>query len=166
MHSEEFKNSVLPLKGALYRFAKSLLANAQEAEDCVQEIFLKLWTKRSSLHTVVNLKAYTLQMTRNLCLDKLKSVKHDTLDIEHVAIPSDINPHRQLEAREAVAYLEHLVKRLPELQRTILHLRSVEGLEINEIAEIAGMRIEHVRVTLSRARIALRQHYEKHHGHE
>ncbi|HEY5746209.1 MAG TPA: RNA polymerase sigma factor [Chryseolinea sp.] len=165
MHSEEFKNNVLPLKGALYRFAKSLLANPQEAEDCVQEIFLKLWTKRASLGSIANLKAYTLQMTRNLCLDKLKSIKHTMLDVEQVTIESDVNPHRQLEAREAVALLEHLVKKLPEQQRTILHLRSVEGLEISEIAEITGMRIEHVRVTLSRARIALRQAYEKNTGH-
>lgn len=166
MHSEEFKNTVLPLKGALYRFAKSLLANAHEAEDCVQEIFLKLWTKRASLDNVVSLKAYALQMTRNQCLDKLKSTKQPMLDVEQVTIASDVNLHRQLEAREAVAYLEHLVKKLPELQRTVIHLRSVEGLEINEIAEIAGMRVEHVRVTLSRARITLRQQYEKHRGHE
>lgn len=166
MHSEEFKNNVLPLKGALYRFAKSLLANAQEAEDCVQEIFLKLWTKRASLGAVVNLKAYALQMTRNLCLDKLKNAKHHMLDVEQVTIASDVNLHGQLEAREAVAYLEHLVKKLPELQRTVIHLRSVEGLETNEIAEITGMRIEHVRVTLSRARITLRQQYEKHRSHE
>jgi RNA polymerase sigma factor (sigma-70 family) len=166
MHSEEFKNNVLPLKGALYRFAKSLLANPQEAEDCVQEIFLKLWTKRASLDAIANLKAYTLQMTRNLCLDKLKSTKHRMLDIDQVTIESDVNPHRQLEAREAVAYLEQLVKRLPELQRTVIHLRSVEGLEMNEIAEITGMRIEHVRVTLSRIRQTLRQQYEKHTDHE
>ena len=95
MHSEEFKNNVLPLKGALYRFAKSLLANAQEAEDCVQEIFLKLWTRRASLSTIANLKAYTLQMMRNLCLDKLKSTKHTMLDVEQVAIASDENLHRQ-----------------------------------------------------------------------
>ncbi|AYB33460.1 RNA polymerase sigma factor [Chryseolinea soli] len=166
MHSEEFKNNVLPLKGALYRFAKSLLANAQDAEDCVQEIFLKLWTKRASLGAVVNLKAYALQMTRNQCLDKLKSAKRDMLDAELVTIAADVNLHGQLEAREAVAYLEHLVKKLPELQRAVIHLRSIEGLEINEIAEVTGMRVDHVRVTLSRARITLRQQYEKHRGHE
>ena len=165
MHSEEFKNNVLPLKGALYRFAKSLLNHPEEAEDCVQEIFLKLWTMRASLSAIANLKAYTLQMTRNLCLDKLKSTKHAMLDVEQIAIASDVNLHRQLEAREAVALLEHLVKRRPELQRTVLHLRSVEGLEINEITEITGMRVDHVRVTLSRARIAFRQAYEKYTGH-
>jgi RNA polymerase sigma-70 factor (ECF subfamily) len=165
MHSEEFKNNVLPLKGALYRFAKSLLNHPEEAEDCVQEIFLKLWMKRTSLDTIANLKAYTLQMTRNLCLDKLKSRKQTILDVEQVAIASEVNLHRELEAREAVALLEHLAKRLPELQRTILHLRSIEGLEIDEITEITGMRMEHVRVTLSRARIALRQAYEKYTGH-
>jgi len=164
MHPEEFKTLVLSLHRSLYRFARSFLADSQEAEDCVQEVFLKLWLKRSSLADVNNLKAFAMQMTRNLSLDKLKSRKHVTLDIAHERITSDLSPHQQLEAADAVACMEKVIALLPEQQRTLIHLRNVEGLEMKEIAEVTDMTVEHVRVTLSRARTAVRQLYQQHYG--
>lgn len=47
------------MQAGLYRFAKSLLNHREEAEDCVQEVMVKLWTKRKTLAGVVNLKAFT-----------------------------------------------------------------------------------------------------------
>jgi len=164
MHPEEFKTLVLSLHRALYRFARSILTDAQEAEDCIQEIFLKLWLKRSSLAEVKNIKAFAMQMTRNLCLDKLKSRKHIMLDIAHEHLASDISPHRQLETADAVACMEKIIALLPEQQRTLIHLRNIEGLEMKEIADVTDMTVEHIRVTLSRARIAIRQLYQQHYG--
>jgi len=164
MHPEEFKTLVLSLHRSLYRFARSFLAESQEAEDCVQEVLLKLWLKRSSLGEVKNPKAYAMQMTRNLCLDKLKKRKHMTLEMEHERIASDQRPDRQLETADAVACMEKIMALLPEQQRTLIHLRNVEGLEMKEIAEVTDMTIEHVRVTLSRARMAIRQLYQQHYG--
>jgi len=165
MHPEEFKILVLSLHRSLYRFSRSFLTDPQEAEDCVQEVFLKLWLKRSVLAEVRNLRAFAMQMTRNLCLDKLKSKKHMTLEIEHERVASaDLGPHRQLEAADAVACMEKVIALLPEQQRTLIHLRNVEGLEMKEIAEVTDMTVEHVRVTLSRARTAIRQLYQQHYG--
>lgn len=164
MHPEEFKTLVLSLHRSLYRFARSFLIDSQEAEDCVQEVFLKLWLKQSSLEKINNLKAFAMQMTRNLCLDKLKARKHMMLNIEHERIASDLSPHRQLEAADAVACMEKVIALLPEQQRTLIHLRNIEGLEMNEIAAVTDMTIEHVRVTLSRARTAIRQLYQQHYG--
>lgn len=164
MHPEEFKILALSLHQSLYRFARSFLLDSQDAEDCVQEIFLKLWLKRSSLAEINNPKAFAMQMTRNLCLDKLKSKKHIMLDIEHEHIASDLSPHRQLEAADLVACMEKVITLLPEQQRTLIHLRNIEGLEMKEIAAVTDMTIEHVRVTLSRARTAIRHLYQQHYG--
>jgi len=161
MHSEEFKTTILPLKGALYRFAKSFLTNSEEAEDCVQEIFIKLWLKKESLADVRSIKAYTLQMTRNLCLDKLKSRKN-MIGIEATSITSEGDTHEDLENRDTLARIQKIVNTLPEQQRTLVHLRNIEGLEMKEIAEITGLSIEHVRVTLSRARMTIRELYQQH----
>lgn len=165
MHSsEEFKTRVLPLQPSLYRFAKSLLRDRQEAEDCVQEMLLRLWSRRESLPVVDNIKAFAMKMTRNFCLDKLKTRKH-VVDISKEVIPSDVDLHRQVEVNDAVARIEAIMLLIPEQQRSLMHLRNIEGLEMAEIAEITGLSVEHARVTLSRARIAIRQLYEKQYGH-
>ena len=157
---------VLPLQGNLYRFAKSMLNNREEAEDCVQEILIKLWTKRESLTVINNLSAFSLQMTRNLCLDKLKSRRHFVNEIEDEVILSDVDLHRNIELKDMLQKMNKIILQLPEQQRTVLHLRNIEGLEMEEIAEITGMNIPHLRVILSRARIAVREMYEKSYGHE
>jgi RNA polymerase sigma factor (sigma-70 family) len=160
---EDFNTRVLPLQPSLYRFAKSLLRDTQEAEDCVQEMLLRLWSRRESLQAVDNVKAFALKMTRNFCLDKLRSRKQ-VLDISQEVIPSAIDLHRQVEISDAVARIEAIMLLLPEQQRSLIHLRNIEGFEMTEIAEITGLSVEHARVTLSRARIAIRQLYEKQYG--
>ena len=143
-----------------------MLNNREEAEDCVQEILIKLWTKRESLAAINNLQAFSLQMTRNLCLDKLKSRRHFINEIEDEVILSDVNLQGDIELRDVLHKMNKIILRLPEQQRTVLHLRNIEDLEMEEIAEITGINIAHLRVILSRARIAVREMYEKRYGHE
>jgi RNA polymerase sigma factor (sigma-70 family) len=166
MHSEEFKSRLLPLWPLMYRFARSLLSDKQEAEDGVQETFLKLWSRRESLGSIENIRAFAMQMTRNLCLDKLKTRKRVMLDITQQVIEADIDLQAQIENKDLVARVEGIMKQLPEQQRSVIHLRNIEGLEMEEISEITGLSVEHARVTLSRARISIRQLYQKYYGHE
>lgn len=165
MHPEEFKSRILPLQAGLYRFAKSLLNHREEAEDCVQEVMMKLWAKRETLTQVMNLKAYCFQITRNRCLDLLKSKHMDLKEIE-TGLPSDADIQKQTEMTDKISIVQMLVSRLPEPQRTVIHLRSIEGFEMKEIAELTDMTVEHTRVTLSRARQAVRQAYQKVYGNE
>lgn len=165
MRPEEFKSRILPLQTGLYRFAKSLLNHREEAEDCVQEVMMKLWTKRETLAQVLNLKAYCFQITRNRCLDILKSKNMDLKEIE-TGIPSDADIQKQAEMTDKISIVQMLMSRLPEPQRTVIHLRSIEGFEMKEIAELTDMTVEHTRVALSRARQAVRQAYQKFYGDE
>jgi RNA polymerase sigma factor (sigma-70 family) len=166
MHSEEFKSRLLPLWPLMYRFARSLLNDKQEAEDCVQESFLKLWVKRDSLDSVGNIKAFAIQMIRNLCLDKLKTRKRVMLDVTQQSLEADVDVQDYIENKDVIARVERIMQQLPEQQRSVIHLRNIEGLEMKEISEITGLSVEHARVTLSRARIAIRQLYQKYYGHE
>jgi len=75
MTVETFKIEVLPLKHKLYRFAKRLLKNATEAEDIVQEVFIRLWSRREKLSEYKSIEAFAMTITKNLCLDNLKSKK-------------------------------------------------------------------------------------------
>ena len=106
-----------------------------------------------------------MQMVRNLCLDKLKRSRQ-MVEIGHDLVEPNKSPYQQRETLDTMSAVEKTIQMLPETQRTAIHLRNIEGLDMKEIAAITGMNIEHVRVTLSRARIAVRQHYQKYFGNE
>ena len=143
-----------------------MLSNREEAEDCVQEVLMKLWAKKESLKTINNIKAFALRMARNLCLDRLKSKKPVVQGIDGELMVSDLNLHNDVELNDMLYKMHKIISQLPEQQRTIIHLRNIEELEMREIAEITGMKISHIRVVLSRARKNLREIYQKHYGHE
>jgi RNA polymerase sigma factor (sigma-70 family) len=158
MLAGEFKTYVIPLSNRLLRIALQMLQNEEEAKDVLQDIFLRLWQKRDELDKVQSLEAFTVSMTRNRCLDVMR--KRRTITLEHLKkqMISD-------EDGEEIDHLEHtdsanLVKRiiagLPELQRTVIHLRDIELLEFEEIAEIMKMEVNAIRVNLSRARKKVR----------
>lgn len=77
MELEDFKIKVIPLKGKLFRFAKRLMNSREEAEDIVQEVFIRLWNRREKLDEYRSIEALAMVTTRNLCLDKIKQRKID-----------------------------------------------------------------------------------------
>ena len=70
MDIKEFKTEILPFKNKLYRFALRIVGNVAEAEDVVQEVFIKLWNQRESLHQYSNLEAWCIRMTKIYPLTK------------------------------------------------------------------------------------------------
>jgi RNA polymerase sigma factor (sigma-70 family) len=166
MHANEFKSKVLPLQPGIYRLATLLLRNREEAEDAVQETFLKLWNHRKELSAVINLRTYTLRTIRNLCLDKLKAgaLRIHASEAESLTV-ADPQAHTHTEVTDSVRAIHKLVDLLPEQQRTVFQLRAVEDLSMEEIEEVTGLNTEHLRVILSRARKTLREMYEKQNDH-
>ena len=75
MKLEEFTSMILPIKDKLYRFSLNIVGNVAEAEDVVQEVFIKLWKKSSEMSVINNKEAWCMTLTKNLSLDKLRS-KH------------------------------------------------------------------------------------------
>ena len=158
MDLEEFKTKVLPAKQKLYRMALFLLQNKEEAEDILQDVFLKLWTNKHKLHAYASVEALAMSMTKNLCLDKLKSQKRKHLvDVTGLELGStEANPYQRSEQLDQVSQVQELLKELPEQQRLVLHLRDVEGYSYEEIEQVTGMQVNALRVTLSRARKSVR----------
>ena len=158
MTTEEFKTELLPKKNKLFRLAFFLLKNREEAEDTIQEIYLKLWDMRNNLAKYNNIEAVMMTMTRNKCLDKLKAKreKYGSLNEEINNVPS-ISPMEQSIQKDMVARVKELMQLLPEQQKTILHLRDVEGYEYKEIKEITGFELNYIRVNLSRARKSIKE---------
>lgn len=167
MTTEEFKSEVLPVKNKLYRFALRMLGDEDEAQDIVQEIFLRLWSKKERLREYRNLEAFAMTMTRNLCLDRLKSpsARKQTID-ESSDMPDEKTPYAKTEMSDTLRLVKQVMDRLPEQQRTVIHLRDVEECDFDEIAEITGLSLNNIRVLLSRARKKIRDTLIKIHNYE
>lgn len=157
MDLKQFEIKILPLKNNIYRLAKALLGNATNAEDAVQDIYLKLWTQRDQLDHAENIKAFCLKVARNYCLDQWRAenkTSFEELNDAHVA--RERSPYEQAEQNDLVNQVKQQISTLPELQRTVIHLRDVEGMEFDEIAAITGLSENAIKVNLSRARQRIR----------
>lgn len=160
MELETFKIAVLPLRDKLVNFSLKLVQEKADAEDIVQEAFLKLWYIREKLDGYHSVEALAIQVTRNLALDKLRARRPEGPDVESLSLDSGYrSPAEQLEQQDAAARIRQLIGRLPMLQQTIIRMKDVEGYELSEIAEITGTQVEAVRVNLSRARKKIREQF-------
>lgn len=167
MDAEEFKERVLPVSHRILRYANRLLGNEHDAEDVVQEIWLKLWNIRGELGNIKSMEAFAYRMTRNLCLDKIKLKKPKYYDdreegaFRYDEADHSPNPESSLELKDTVERVNQIIGRLPEQQKTLLQLRDVEELEYEEIADITGLEINTIRVNISRARKSVRETIQK-----
>ncbi|MBS1485960.1 MAG: sigma-70 family RNA polymerase sigma factor [Bacteroidetes bacterium] len=163
MNLEDFENRVLPTKHKLYRFAFRLLGSSEEAKDVVQETMLKVWNGRD-LAEVQNMEAWCMRITKNLSLDKLRSIQRRTThSIESTAEfhHEGLTPHEKTELHESMKRIDQLMAALPDKQRQVMHLRDVEGHSYNEICEILELDMNQVKVNLFRARNAVREKLTK-----
>ncbi|MBL4662122.1 MAG: RNA polymerase sigma factor [Flavobacteriaceae bacterium] len=161
MKQKEFLATVLPYKDKLYRLAKRLLVSSEEAEDAVQEVYLKLWKGRSSIKNYKNPEAFAVTMTKNYCFDRLKSKQAGNLKIVHNNFQTGENLQKKVEANDAVQLVFKIMEDLPEKQRLVLQMRDVEQYNFEEISEMLEMSETTIRVTLSRARKAVREQLTK-----
>jgi len=164
MDAADFKEKVIPLSGKLFHFALLLLKDHAEAEDSVQEIFLKLWKMRNELAEYNNLEAFAMRVTRNWCLDRLKAKKPryiESYSLGYELYSEAENPLRMLENTDQMTTIRKHLQTLPEQQQTAIQLRDIDGYEYEEMAAIMGMNVNAIRVTLSRARNSIREHLIK-----
>lgn len=166
MKQAEFLNVVMPFKDKLFRLAKRLLVSREEAEDATQEILLKLWSKNEAMEEYKNVEAFAMTMTKNFCLDRLKSKQASNLKLVHSNYEDEkTSLQRQLETEDSIAWMERIMEELPEQQKMVLQLRDVEQYEFEEICELLDMKPTAVRVALSRARKMVRQELIKKHSY-
>ncbi len=169
-------------RDAVYRTARYLVRNAEDAEDIAQETFVRLWKTRDDIH-IEKVRSWLLRVCRNLCLDalrrrKVREVARLTADqvTERgrigIEIVADDGLERSLEvsdlgsgaqATELELDIEKLVQAMGELkepQRSIILLREVQDLSYEEIAETLDLSLSAVKVYLHRARKKIRAAFE------
>jgi len=158
MLASEFKTKILPLSNKLMRFAAQLLHDDEQARDIIQDVFLKLWQKKDELAEIDNMEAFAMRMTRNRCLDLFKAKKpvfaEDDFLKRNATESRDLQ--HEIELSESALLIRKLIRNLPDIQRTVMHLRDIEQYEYEEIAEMTDLTVNAIRVNLSRARKKVR----------
>ena len=158
MTQTEFLNIVMPFKDKVFRLAKRLLVSTEEAEDATQEVLIKLWNNQSKLEEFKNVEAFSMTMTKNFCLDKLKSKQAQNLKIVHSNYQDhNISLQKDIENKDSLDWVGRIIADLPEQQKMVIQLRDIEQYELDEISEMLDMNNTAVRVALSRARKTIRE---------
>lgn len=157
MTQDIFKQTVFIHKDKMYRFAKHILSDEEEAFDLVQEVMLKLWQKKDELQHIQNVEAFALKCIRNGAMNKIKKAKvvqlyqrEQTEGVQKEKYPSL--------TKELIL---KLIQDLPEKQRLVMHLRDIEEYEVQEIGETLDMGENAVRVNLMRARQKIKGQLQK-----
>ncbi|MDR2497590.1 MAG: RNA polymerase sigma factor [Tannerellaceae bacterium] len=162
-----FKERFLPLHPRLYRLAFSFTEDSSDAEDVLQEAYLKLWTKRSELSRIDNAEAFCVTLVRNICIDRLRSAGPLRLPNGEAADSrSASSPEATAIRREELALVKLLIDRLPDKQRLVLRLYGLKEYSLKEIEQITGLSSVNIRVLLSRARKIIKEQFLKLSGYE
>ncbi len=152
MDAETFKRTFLPLHAKLYRIAYRIVESQEDAEDILQDTYVKLWEKRSEMPHVLNLESFAVTMLKNACLDFLKKHKIHQVSTDDTDVPAAESFVKQYENREAVELLHLYIERLPQQQKKVFHLHYRDDYSVKEIEQITGLAVSNIKVILSRAR--------------
>ena len=154
----DFSNIWLPLADRFYKVAFYLLESESDAEDAVQELYLKLWSARSSLENVNNPVAYGISMLKNICIDRIRRrTARQTEPLEKAPPLAEVSAHRHTEIKDTLRFLLKEMEKLPQKQREVLKLRVMDGLEYEDISRQTGLSQVHVRVLVATARKTLKK---------
>lgn len=145
----------------MYRYAYSILKERETAEDVVQECLVKIWNNRQKLPGVQNVDAWAMRITRNQCYDWVKTNRFTVLSQEEMQHPDSISADQHVLVNDHINWLDKVLKTLPQKQQEIYHLREVEELTYQDIAEILSLSLSEVKVSLHRARIRIKSAIQK-----
>ncbi len=158
--SARFEEAVLPHLDAAFNLARWLVRNSTDAQDLVQEAYLRAWKGFAGFHGG-DARPWILTIVRNTCYTWLRNHSRRNLTVEfdehvHTQESSVPNPERTFYENANREVLEQALQQLPAEFRESIVLRELEGLSYREISEIAGIPVGTVMSRLARARARLR----------
>src|SRR3954454_3456608 len=156
----------------LYRIARGILRNDSEAEDVVQETWVRAFTHLESFRGDSSLATWLARIAMNEALGRLRrqrpSVELSTLppgaleaQIIQFPLSASEDPEKTMAQREIQHVVEHAIDELPEAFRIVFITRVIEGMNVEETAELLDLKPETVKTRLHRARTMLRENVER-----
>ena len=162
MEKHVFEIEAQRMRPALLRMATHYTEDTDEAEDVVQEALIKLWFLREKLPEYRNIDALAMVITKHLCINQKRGKHLTTVTLEEgLTVESEKGPEQRLMSEERMQELLDMIATLPDLQQSILKMKHIEGMEVEEIARLTGSTPIAVRTNLSRARKKVREQFMK-----
>lgn len=163
MDAQEFKQRFMPHYKLLYRVAYHLTGNAQDAEDLLQDIYLKLWQKRDDLPNEAMKEAYLVTMMRRLFIDqrRLKHIDASAELKEELSSPDERSLDHQMDTKDEAQQMEGLISELPERDGKIIRMHLIEDRSYEEIEQDTGLSQGNIRIIVMRTKQKLKQQFIK-----
>lgn len=154
-NTEAFRVVVMQNQAFAYSVSYRFLGNAEDAEDIVQEAFIRLWKNLHKYNPEVKLRTWLYRIIVNLCLDFLKSThgqqRKNKVDVEQVLHYSS-GPDRPMHANELNELIQEAAATLTPRQKAVFILRDLEDLSVEEVCHILSMSAGNVKSNLYYAR--------------
>ena len=158
MTHDEFKKRFMPLQQMLYREAYRMLCDRFDAEDAVQNLYMRLWEKKDELKNVVAIEVYLRTLLRNICIDRWRQLR--ARDGDEQMHPDEIAIYTppETDKKETEECLQHFLSGLPQVHRKIMQMK-MNGCTLEEIEKVTGLQQTNIRVIISRVRKRFREFY-------
>ena len=172
----EFARLVESQSGVIYRLALKMLGNPQDAEDVLQETFIKAYRGLPKFDGRSSLSTWLYRIATNEALMALRRRKQVELSLEEPHDSADEDqeplqitdwcclPEQELLSGEGRAYLDQAIQALPPNLKAVFLLRDIEGLSTQETGAVLKLSETAVKTRLSRARLRLRERLTSYYG--
>jgi RNA polymerase sigma-70 factor (ECF subfamily) len=161
----EFERVVSESRDRLFGYALYFLARREEAEDVVQEVYMRLWQHRRDIDSS-RIAGWLISVTRNLCRDHLRRRKvRSAVSVDSDAVEQMAGDEAATDTEAAASVfretLDSALRNLPDTQKSIVVLREIQGMSYREIGIALDLPLTRVKVYLHRGRKALRNEISK-----
>ena len=148
----------LPLSDRFYRVAYHILESQEDAEDAVQELYLKMINTPDKFSNVQDPASFGITILRNICIDIIRRREKRRSEELHEYMIADVSsPDNDAAKKDKLRILIHEIAKLPQKQSIVLKMRTIEGLEYDEISQRTGLSQVNIRVLISIARKTLKK---------
>jgi len=148
----------------LFIYAKGILKDEDQANDLLQDMFIKLWLKRTSIGKIENVKSYFYTSIRSIAFNYIRRTK-----LEDTKLASLIFADIQFSAEDIIteresnlklkAVISNALNNLPSRQKEIIYLRFYESMDYNQIVDVTGIKYQSVVNHVHRAVQTLREEF-------
>jgi len=139
----------------LFAYARQMLPGRQDAEDALQEVFVRAYSGLRSSDRELALRAWLFRIAHNRCIDELRKPSPPPPEVLQLVRPTSHDPLVEIDLRESLRRLVEDIRRLPEQQRSALLMRELGGMSYAELSASLGISLGAVKSLLVRARLTL-----------
>ena len=145
----------------MYRYALSIVHEPETAKDVVQDCLTKIWSIRKDLGKVEKVNAWAFRIVRNRCIEIMRRDRYTDLDEKVVNMWQTGSVEQTAITDDFMSWMGEVLKTLPTKQQEVFHLREVEDMSYQDIADTCGLTESDVKVNIHRARKKVKEAMQK-----